>query len=108
VVLKAKEAEDKYIAAVHSQNHIKLMKEISSKKYDSTRNKIARKYNSIYFNKGSSESAVLAAGSVIEVITKLHFIHCISTFFYFSVAIMSHLISVEITEKSIIWQLLGC
>lgn len=68
MVLKAKEAEDKYIASVHSQNHIKLMKEISSKKYDSSRNKIARKYNSIYFNKGSSESAVLAAGSVIEVI----------------------------------------
>ena len=80
VVLKAKEAEDKYIASVHSNNHIKLMKEISSKKYDSSRNKIARKYNSIYFNKGSSESAVLAAGSVIEVILHLHFIH--SIFFY--------------------------
>nr|CAB3454882.1 unnamed protein product [Digitaria exilis] len=71
VALKAKEAEDKYIASVHSQNHIKLMKEISSKKYDSSRNKIARKYNSIYFNKGSSESAVLAAGSVIEVAEKV-------------------------------------
>ena len=80
VVLKAKEAEDKHIASVHSNNHIKLMKEISSKKYDSSRNKIARKYNSIYFNKGSSESAVLAAGSVIEVILHLHFIH--SLFFY--------------------------
>ena len=80
VVLKAKEAEDKYIASVHSNNHIKLMTEISSKKYDSSRNKIARKYNSIYFNKGSSESAVLAAGSVIEVILHLHFIH--SLFFY--------------------------
>ncbi|CAN6168705.1 unnamed protein product [Urochloa humidicola] len=61
VLLKAKEAEDKYIASVHSQDHIKLMKEISSKKYDSRRNKIARKYNSIYFNKGSSESAVLCS-----------------------------------------------
>ncbi|KAG2646674.1 hypothetical protein PVAP13_2KG526600 [Panicum virgatum] len=71
VVLKAKEAEDKYIASVHSNNHIKLMKEISSKKYDSSRNTIARKYNSIYFNKGSSESAVLAAGSVIEVAEKV-------------------------------------
>ncbi|OEL32083.1 Histone deacetylase 5 [Dichanthelium oligosanthes] len=71
VVLKAKEAEDKYVASVHSKNHVKLMKEISSKKYDSSRNKIARKYNSIYFNKGSSESAVLAAGSVIEVAEKV-------------------------------------
>ncbi|CAN6225983.1 unnamed protein product [Urochloa humidicola] len=71
VALKAKEAEDKYIASVHSRNHVKLMKEISSKKYDSSRNKIARKYNSIYFNKGSSESAVLAAGSVIEVAEKV-------------------------------------
>ena len=65
--LKAKEAEDKYIASVHSKSHIKLMKEISSKKYDASRNKIARKFNSIYFNKGSSESALLAAGSVLEV-----------------------------------------
>ncbi|XP_062188769.1 histone deacetylase 5-like [Phragmites australis] len=71
VALKAKEAEDKYIASVHSKNHIKLMREISSKKYDSSRNKIARKFNSIYFNKGSSESALLAAGSVIEVAEKV-------------------------------------
>ncbi|GJN32991.1 hypothetical protein PR202_gb21543 [Eleusine coracana subsp. coracana] len=71
VALKAKEAKDKYIASVHSQNHIKLMKDISSKKYDSSRDKIARKFNSIYFNKGSSESALLAAGSVIEVAEKV-------------------------------------
>ncbi|KAL6841959.1 hypothetical protein ACP4OV_028471 [Aristida adscensionis] len=71
VVLKAKEAESKDIASVHSQNHIKLMRDISSKKYDSSRDKIARKFNSIYFNKGSSESAFLAAGSVIEVAEKV-------------------------------------
>ncbi|CAN6212240.1 unnamed protein product [Urochloa humidicola] len=47
------------------------MEEISSKKYDSSRNKIARKYNSIYCNKDSSESAVLAAGPVIEVAGKV-------------------------------------
>ncbi|TKW35644.2 hypothetical protein SEVIR_2G391201v4 [Setaria viridis] len=70
VLLKAKEAEDKYIASVHSQDHIKLMKEISSKNY-SSRNKITRKFNSIYFNQGSSESAVLAAGSVIKVAEKV-------------------------------------
>ena len=73
-MLKAKEAEDKYIAAVHSQSHvIKLMKEISSKKYDARRNKIAARLKSIYCNKGSSESAVLAAGSVIDVIP--NFVH---------------------------------
>ncbi|CAN6205993.1 unnamed protein product [Urochloa humidicola] len=71
VLLKAKEAEDKYIASVHSEGHINLMKEISSKKYNSRRSKIARKYNSIYFNQGSSESAALAAGSVIEVTEKV-------------------------------------
>ncbi|KAF8664172.1 hypothetical protein HU200_054920 [Digitaria exilis] len=70
-VLKAKEAEDKYIASVHSQDHIKLMKEISTEKYDSSRSKISSTYNSIYFNKGSSECAVLAAGSVIEVAEKV-------------------------------------
>ncbi|TVU38086.1 hypothetical protein EJB05_11436 [Eragrostis curvula] len=71
VALKAKEAKDKHIASVHSQSHIKLMKDISSKKYDSSRDKFAKKYNSIYFNKGSSESALLAAGSVIEVAEKV-------------------------------------
>jgi acetoin utilization deacetylase AcuC-like enzyme len=87
VVLKAKEAEDKHIASVHSQNHIKLIKKISSKEYDSRRNKIAKKFNSIYFNKGSSESALLAAGSVVEVSLHLlshHFINQLPT----SVAIL--------------------
>lgn len=67
VLLDAKEAEDKYILLVHSQNHVKLIKNISSKQFDSRRERIASKYNSIYFNEGSSESASLAAGSVIEV-----------------------------------------
>ncbi|KAL4360830.1 hypothetical protein GQ457_04G015860 [Hibiscus cannabinus] len=67
VVLKAKEAEDKYICGVHSENHVKLIRNISSKQYDSRRNRIASKLNSIYLNEGSSESAYLAAGSVIEV-----------------------------------------
>lgn len=68
VVMEAKEAEDKYIAYVHSQSHIKLIKTISSKELDSRRHRVARKFNSIYFNKGSSESAYLSAGSAIEVI----------------------------------------
>lgn len=68
VVLKGKEAEDKHILAVHSKNHVKLIKEISSKEFDSRRDKIASKLNSIYFNEGSSEASYLAAGSVIDVI----------------------------------------
>uniref|UniRef100_A0A5B7BC80 histone deacetylase n=1 Tax=Davidia involucrata TaxID=16924 RepID=A0A5B7BC80_DAVIN len=71
VVLKAKEAEDKYIASVHTKNHIDLIKNISSKKFDSRRDRTAAKFNSIYFNEGSSEAAALAAGSVIEVAEKV-------------------------------------
>ncbi|XP_078155090.1 histone deacetylase 5 [Carex rostrata] len=71
VVMEAKEAEDKYIAYVHSQSHIKLIKTISSKELDSRRHRVARKFNSIYFNKGSSESAYLAAGSAIKVTEKV-------------------------------------
>lgn len=71
VVLSTKEAEDKYIAAVHTKNHIDLIKTISSKKLDSRRHRIAAKFNSIYFNEGSSEAAHLAAGSVLEVTEKV-------------------------------------
>lgn len=67
VLLDAKEAEDKHILLVHSQDHVKLIKNISSKQFDSRRAKIASKYNSIYFNQGSSEAAYLAVGSVMEV-----------------------------------------
>ncbi|GAA0149502.1 histone modifying enzyme [Lithospermum erythrorhizon] len=65
--MSAEEAEDKHAALVHSKKHIELVKGISSKKFDSRRNSIAMKFNSIYFNKGSTEAAYLAAGSVIEV-----------------------------------------
>ncbi|XVF11800.1 hypothetical protein REPUB_Repub08aG0059000 [Reevesia pubescens] len=71
VLLNAKEAEDKYICNVHSKNHVNLIRNISSKQYASKRNGIASKLNSIYFNEGSSESAYLAAGSVIEVAEKV-------------------------------------
>ncbi|KAJ9677580.1 hypothetical protein PVL29_022522 [Vitis rotundifolia] len=67
VVFNAKEAEDKHILSVHSNNHVNLIKNISSKQFDSRRNRIASKFNSIYMNEGSSEAAYLAAGSVIEV-----------------------------------------
>ncbi|KAG1366775.1 putative Histone deacetylase 5 [Cocos nucifera] len=71
LVLRAKEAEDKYIALVHTQSHIKLIRNISSKEFDSQRLRLASKFNSIYFNKGSSEAAYLAAGSVVEVSEKV-------------------------------------
>ncbi|XP_042420772.1 histone deacetylase 5-like isoform X1 [Zingiber officinale] len=71
IILDAKMAEDKHIAYVHSAKHIKLIKSISSKEFDSRRQRIASKFNSIYLNKGSSEAAYLAAGSVIEVSEKV-------------------------------------
>ncbi|KAJ9140542.1 hypothetical protein P3X46_031177 [Hevea brasiliensis] len=71
VVLNAKEAADQNLQAVHSKNHVNLIRNISSKKFDSRRNRIASKFNSIYFNEGSSEAAYLAAGSVIEVAEKV-------------------------------------
>ncbi|KAF3976008.1 hypothetical protein CMV_000755 [Castanea mollissima] len=71
VVLNAKEAEDRFILNVHSKKHVDLIKNISSKEFDSRRNKIAAKFNSIYFNEGSSESAYLAAGSVVDVVERV-------------------------------------
>lgn len=68
VVLNAKEAKDKNLLSVHTENHVNLIKNISSKQFDSRRDRIASKLNSIYLNEGSSEAAYLAAGSVIEVI----------------------------------------
>nr|GEZ45776.1 histone deacetylase 5 [Tanacetum cinerariifolium] len=71
VAFKAKEVDDKYIAAVHTKSHINLIKTISSKKTVSQRNKVAAKYDSIYFSEGSSEYAHLAAGSVLRVAEKV-------------------------------------
>ncbi|GAB4845402.1 Histone deacetylase 5, variant 2 [Ancistrocladus abbreviatus] len=71
VVFNAKEAEDKYILSVHSKDHVDLIRNISSKQFDSKRNKIASRFNSIYLNKGSSEAAYLAAGSVIEAVDRV-------------------------------------
>ncbi|KAB2609451.1 histone deacetylase 5-like [Pyrus ussuriensis x Pyrus communis] len=67
VVLEAKEAEDKHILSVHTKKHVDLIRNISSKQFNSRRNRIALKFNSIYLNEGSSEAAYLAAGSAIEV-----------------------------------------
>ncbi|OWM90375.1 histone deacetylase 5 isoform X2 [Punica granatum] len=67
VVFSAKEAEDKYILPVHGKDHVNLIRNVSSKQYDSRRKRIAARLNSIYLNEGSSEAAYLAAGSVIDV-----------------------------------------
>lgn len=69
--MNAKEAEDKFIQSVHSKSHVELIRTISSKRFDSRRDRIAAKYNSIYFNEGSSEAAYVAAGSVLEVISSV-------------------------------------
>ncbi|KAL3513061.1 hypothetical protein ACH5RR_025778 [Cinchona calisaya] len=71
VIFNAKEAEDKHIALVHTKKHIDFIKDISSKKFDSQRDRISASFNSIYFNRGSSEAACLAAGSVVEVAEKV-------------------------------------
>ena len=75
VALQVKQAADKHVASVHSKSYMKLLMEISSKKYDASRNKIARKFNSICFNKGSSDSVVIPAGSVIEEAEKVAAVH---------------------------------
>lgn len=67
IILNAKDAKDNHLALVHTKNHIDLIKNISSRNSESRRKRIAAKFNSIYFNEGSSEAAYLAAGSVIEV-----------------------------------------
>ncbi|KAG5056559.1 hypothetical protein AAZX31_05G020700 [Glycine max] len=71
VILEAKEAEDKHLLLVHSENHVNLIKNISSKQFNSRRHKIASKLDSIYFNEGSSEAAYLAAGSAVEVVERV-------------------------------------
>ncbi|GAB2289705.1 Histone deacetylase 5 [Dionaea muscipula] len=70
-VLSAKEAQEKYILSVHSKGHVDLVRNLSSKKFDSKRDAIAARFNSIYLNKGSSEAAYLAAGSVIEAVDRV-------------------------------------
>ncbi|KAK7265858.1 hypothetical protein RJT34_33482 [Clitoria ternatea] len=68
VILEAKEAKDEHILSVHSKSHLKLIKNISS---NPRRRILTNKFNSIYFNEGSSEAAYLAAGSAVEVVQKV-------------------------------------
>lgn len=66
--VEAREATDDELETVHTKNHITLMRRVSSKAYGKEgRMALARRFNSIYFNEGSSESALLAAGSVVEL-----------------------------------------
>jgi histone deacetylase 4/5 len=68
VKVEAREATNEELSSVHTQNHVELMKAVSSKNYGKHRRKaLASRYDSIFFNNGSSKSALLAAGSVIEV-----------------------------------------
>lgn len=68
ICVEAREANDDELTTVHTNKHVDLMRCISSKAYGKgAREKLAKYYNSIYFNKGSSESALLAAGSVVEL-----------------------------------------
>ncbi|KAL0315693.1 UNVERIFIED_CONTAM: Histone deacetylase 5 [Sesamum radiatum] len=71
IILNAKDADDNHLALVHTKNHIDLIKSISSERSESRRKRTAAKFNSIYFNEGSSDAAYLAAGSVIEVAEKV-------------------------------------
>ncbi|KAK1272463.1 Histone deacetylase 5 [Acorus gramineus] len=71
VVLRGREADDRLVEGVHTKKHVKLIKEVSSREFDSRRRRIASGFNSIYLNHGSSESAFLAAGSVLEVSEKV-------------------------------------
>lgn len=86
VVFTGKEADDKHVLAVHTQNHVNLIRTVSSKQFDSKRSTIASKFNSIYFNEGSSESAYLAAGSVLEVCS--HLLTCISFVAFYNTVLM--------------------
>ncbi|CAN5968771.1 unnamed protein product [Sphagnum jensenii] len=62
------EATNEELCSVHTQNDVERMKAVSSKSYGKHQRKaLASPYDSILFNNGSSKSALLAAGSVIEV-----------------------------------------
>jgi acetoin utilization deacetylase AcuC-like enzyme len=83
VKVEAREATNEELSSVHTQNHVELMKAVSSKNYGKHRRKaLASRYDSIFFNNGSSKSALLAAGSVIEVVIHpcvfLSVLHCFS------------------------------
>lgn len=67
-----KEAKDEHISLVHDRKHIDFIKSISSKQ-EKFWKEMTKKYNSVYFNQGSSEAAYISAGCVIEVTSVFHF-----------------------------------
>ncbi|CAN8264847.1 unnamed protein product [Cochlearia groenlandica] len=71
VVLGGSKADDKHLQLVHTKDHVNLVKSLSTKQKDYKRNRIASHLNSIYLNGGSSESAYLAAGSVVQLAEKV-------------------------------------
>jgi hypothetical protein len=67
--VEAREATNEILSSVHTENHAKLMKAVSSKSYGKHQlTALARCYDSIFFNNGFSKLALLAVGSVIEVV----------------------------------------
>eukprot|EP00850_Spirogloea_muscicola_P020920 SM000230S07356 [mRNA] locus=s230:211151:215601:- [translate_table: standard] len=68
VRVPAREASDDELLLVHTPAHVSQMREVSSPSLGRrARAALAGRYNSIYFNEGSSNAALLAAGSVVEL-----------------------------------------
>lgn len=68
----AREATDAELASVHTPKHIAAMRAVGKQAYDrEERLSLGRRYNSIYFNKGSSGAALLAAGSLVELASRV-------------------------------------
>eukprot|EP00899_Mesostigma_viride_P002664 jgi/Mesvir1/12399/Mv00570-RA.1 len=70
--IPAREVTDDEMKTVHSRPHIELVRNISSRQYGNAgRAALASKYNSVFFNKGSTQAALLSAGSVVELATRV-------------------------------------
>ena len=72
VRIPAREATDEELTTVHSPRHVTLMRAISSGDIsDEERLALSHTFNSIFFNRGSTSSALLSAGSVVELALRL-------------------------------------
>ncbi|CAM6092712.1 unnamed protein product [Calypogeia fissa] len=67
VKVEARDATPAELASVHTEEHIANMCAVSSKKLGKVKRAELARRDSIYFNEGSSNSALLAAGSVVEI-----------------------------------------
>ncbi|GBG75386.1 hypothetical protein CBR_g20016 [Chara braunii] len=68
VRVPARPATSEELHTVHTAGHTKLMTSLSGAEYgDMERLQLSMKYNSIYFNEGSSGCALLSAGSTVEL-----------------------------------------